>query len=399
MKFAVYQPWIYLYGGIERSLLQLVSRSRHQWKIYTGHYAPSTTFSGFQRYDVTELRHLSVDRKINSVLVSALRLLTQRVPTDDVDALVIWCDGLGDLLTFRNHTLPLFNICSTPLRAVFDPVYMRQALASRTTLQRLCYRFFANMFRGCDRLAWKRYDGVIATSLEVERRILQGGLYRKGPGMRLLHPGIDWSAIRPSDTFEPMLLIPGRIMWTKNIEFALEAFLRARLPAPWKVVVAGFVDAKSQGLLGALKRRFSAADRVEFLVAPSDETLHALYQRASAILFPPLNEDWGIVPLEAMAHGKPVVAMDAGGPQESLVHGKTGWLLPPDPDRWAEVLREISANEPKLRVLGKQGRERAARYDWSSFVDGIDDAFEEWTLAHPQYRARRQGKRQGNSSI
>lgn len=389
MNFAVYQPWIYLYGGIERSLLELLQRSRHHWKVYTGHYSPATTFPGFSRFSVTELQHLSVQRSMSSVLVSSLKLLRERVPVDDVDALAIWCDGVGDLLTFGNNALPLFNICSTPLRPAFDPVYARQAMNKLGPAKRLAFRTLRSAFRLCDRWAWSRYDGVIATSQEVKQRILDGRLYKDGPAMKLLHPGIDWRAIAPGRSFEPMLLVPGRIMWTKNIALALEAFLRAGLPKPWRLVIAGFVDEKSRPLYDSLRARVPHGVDVEFVVAPSDEKLHDLYDRASAVLFPPLNEDWGIVPLEAMAHGKPVMAVDAGGPRESVLHGRTGWLLPPDPDIWADRLREAAANPDELRRMGLQAREHSARYDWSTFVDGIDDAFEEWTLAHPKHRARR----------
>jgi len=388
MKFAVYQPWIYLYGGIERSLLELVRRSRHQWTIYTGHYSPGTTFPGFRSLGVKELDRLSVRRDMASVLRSSMTLLRQRIPADDADALVVWCDGVGDLLAFRNNRLPLFNICSTPLRPVFDPVYSRQAMASLSPAKRLCFRLLKSGFRLCDRAAWKRYDGVIATSEEVKQRILQGGLYQEGSRMRLLHPGIDWHAVEPSRVFEPMLLVPGRIMWTKNIALALEAFLRAGLPSPWRLVIAGYVDAKSGPLLESLRARVPAGAAVEFVVAPSDEKLHDLYRRASAVLFPPLNEDWGIVPLEAMAHGKPVLAVDSGGPRESILDGRTGWLLAPDPDAWAARLRALCADVDMPRAVGQTAREHCARYDWSYFVEGVDEAFEAWTLASPKHRAR-----------
>jgi len=389
MRFAIYQPWIYLYGGIERSLLELLKRSRHQWAVYTGYYSPATTFPEFARFQVTELQHLSVKRDMTSVLGSSLKLLRERIPVDGVDALVIWCDGVGDLLAFGNDTLPLYNICSTPLRPAFDPVYARQALAKLGPAKRLCFRALRNAFRVCDRWAWRRYDGVIATSLEVKQRILEGGLYQDGPGMRLLHPGIDWHAAAPSRDFEPMFLVPGRIMWTKNITLALEAFLRSGLPQPWRLVVAGFVDDKSRSLYESLRERVPPGANVEFVVAPSDEKLHDLYCKASAVLFPPLNEDWGIVPLEAMAHGKPVMAVNAGGPRESVLDGRTGWLLPPDPDIWAAKLREIAARPGVLRLMGEKAREHSARYDWSNFVGGIDDAFEAWTLEHPKHRGRR----------
>ena len=60
-----------------------------------------------------------------------------------------------------------------------------------------------------------------------------------------------------------------------------------------------------------------------------------------AVVFTAPNEDWGVVPLEAMASGAPVLAVDAGGPRESVIHNVTGWLLPPTPWAFAEQMREV----------------------------------------------------------
>ncbi|MFZ5562619.1 MAG: glycosyltransferase family 1 protein, partial [Thermodesulfobacteriota bacterium] len=115
MKLALYQPWIYLHGGLERSILELVRRSRHEWTIYTGHYDRENTFPEFARLRVIEAGRLSVRRDMASVLGVALAIMCRKLDLKGYDALVVWCDGMGDLITFRNRDLPVFNICSTPL--------------------------------------------------------------------------------------------------------------------------------------------------------------------------------------------------------------------------------------------------------------------------------------------
>jgi alpha-1,3/alpha-1,6-mannosyltransferase len=77
-----------------------------------------------------------------------------------------------------------------------------------------------------------------------------------------------------------------------------------------------------------------------------------------------------------MAAGKPVIAVDAGGPRESVVDGKTGYLEPDDPAAFARRMSEL-ANDPSLvRKLGMAGAERAALFTWQAFVAGLDDAVE-----------------------
>ncbi len=378
MRVALYQPWLYLHGGLERSILELVTRSKHEWVIFTGYYDPQGTFPEFKDLNIVELRRLSVKRDIPTVLKVALLIMTQKLPLEGFDALVIWSDGMGDLVTLRNNSLPTFVICSTPLRAVFDPVYQRTAMQKRGFVGRIAYRIFKYAFQGVDRKAWRHFDGVVATSLEVKKRIIRGKLCKDSSKMVLYHPGIDWYAFKVSDTFEPMLLVPGRIMWTKNIELAIDAFKKARLPSKWRLVISGFLDSKSLEYYESLKTRAKGNSRIEFIPSPSDQVLKGLYQTASAILFPPLNEDWGLVPLEAMATGKPVIANARGGPLESVLPGETGWLVEPSVEDWARVLEEIPRNKDLLVEMGRKGRKHVKKYDWSHFVSGIDHALEKW---------------------
>lgn len=381
MKFAMYQPWIYLHGGLERSLLELVSRSRHDWTIFTGHYDPANTFPGFSQLDVREVLPTSVDRTITGVLKSAVQVYRQRLPVDaDTDGIVVWCDGIGDLLTFRNNHLPLFNICSTPLRAVFDPIYEELAMAQRGLVGKLAYQVFKHSFKWVDRLAWQHYRGVISTSTEVKNRIIAGGLHDGGDALIMAYPGVDWQP-EVAVQYQPFVLLSGRIMWTKNIQQGIRTFLQANLPAPWRLVVAGFVDHKSQPYLDELRRLSSDDGRVEFVVSPNDEQLNALYRDAGFCLFPPLNEDWGIVPLEAMARAKAVVANARGGPRESIMHGHTGFLLEPDDEEgWINAIRTLSTQPNLMQTMGRNGHAYVQRFTWEAFARQVDDALEQWVV-------------------
>jgi glycosyltransferase involved in cell wall biosynthesis len=312
-------------------------------------------------------------------------MLTLRLPLDGFDALVVMCDGLGPLITFRNARLPTFCICCTPLRPVYDPVYAEEALRARTGPARIAFQLFRKVFRVVDRRAWRRFDAVVAICREVKGRIVNHGLYPDDDRLVLHYPGIYFTESPPSVSHEPFLLVPGRISWTKNIRLAIDAFAQAKLPPPWRLVVAGFVDRKSRSYLADLRAALPADARVEFVVNPSDEDLHDLYRRTYAVLFTPLNEDWGITPLEAMLHGKPVIANDQGGPRESVLPGKTGWLVPPnDVGAWAAIMRQLPSQPDRVRQLGADARRHVQRYDWSHFCRGIDDLLaRRVAVAHP----------------
>ena len=98
----------------------------------------------------------------------------------------------------------------------------------------------------------------------------------------------------------------------------------------------------------------------------------------AAVLCTPFNEDWGIVPLEAMASGAAVLAVDAGGPRESVIHNVTGWLLPPTPWAFAEQMRIVAADGPSGKLISRRAtRRRAQQFSAEAFVSRLDDVMEE----------------------
>jgi alpha-1,3/alpha-1,6-mannosyltransferase len=113
---------------------------------------------------------------------------------------------------------------------------------------------------------------------------------------------------------------------------------------------------KKTGTLPPFDKTVTSPD-VVFLLSFTTSQRSALLTSSStlALLYTPTNEHFGIVPVEAMACGVPVLACNTGGPTESVVNSpeieKTGWLRPPDPEVWAETLRdivELSVDERKM---------------------------------------------------
>jgi glycosyltransferase involved in cell wall biosynthesis len=127
-----------------------------------------------------------------------------------------------------------------------------------------------------------------------------------------------------------------------------------------RLVIAGMVDAKSQPYVTELRRQASGREDIIFIESPSDEELILLYQRCLAVVFTALNEDWGLVPLEAMACGKPVIATDRGGPRESVAHGETGWLEQDDALHFSHRMAALVAmDDDALDRIGAAARRRA----------------------------------------
>jgi len=382
-RVALYYPWIYLTSGAERTILELTARSRHGWTLLTHHYDPAATFPGFRDRDVVQVGHITVRRSMGAVAQSAWRILWQRLPLDDYDALVVLCEGLGDLTLFRSQNRPAFCICLTPLRAAFDPEYRRRAVEQRHVLARPLLQCGLTLFRAIDRKAWKAYTRVFCISEETRRRALEG---RLAPAAKLevLHVGLGINGDAPSDVFDPVFLVPGRIMWTKNIELAIAAYrvFRSRPPAgrPFRLVIAGMVDRKSQPYLARLKAAAADMPDVEFVTDPSDAELGELYRTCYAVLFPAFNEDWGLVAIEAMSFGKPVIATDRGGPREIVTANVDGFLEEPDPAAFAERMTELARSAARARTVGEAGFARSRAFSWQHFAARIDQVIEEGTV-------------------
>ena len=178
----------------------------------------------------------------------------------------------------------------------------------------------------------------------------------------------------PGDEGDIILLSIQRFERKKNVGLALEAMalLRGRLRAEtWartKLVIAGGHDGRwreNREVLSELRttaRNLDLRDHVLFKPSFSDEERMDLLSRCLCVVYTPEREHFGLVPIETMAAGRPVVAVNSGGPVETIRHGETGFLCQPTPDAFADALARLIL-DPDLRVrMGWVGREHVAEH-------------------------------------
>lgn len=148
-----------------------------------------------------------------------------------------------------------------------------------------------------------------------------------------------------------------------------------------RLVVAGGYDSRVRENvehleeLRGLAEELGLAHRVAFLTSPSDSEKVWLLKNASCLLYTPANEHFGIVPLEAMHCGTPVLAVASGGPLETVEHGVTGWLVEGEPRAWAAVMEGVLAGgADRLAAMGEAGRARVAKYfSFPAFAQHLED--------------------------
>jgi glycosyltransferase involved in cell wall biosynthesis len=137
----------------------------------------------------------------------------------------------------------------------------------------------------------------------------------------------------------------GRLDGPKRIALLVDAMRRARTETPLKIAGTG-PDAE------ALRRLAGTDPRIEFLGFVNDRDVIRLYANALAVPYVPYDEDYGLVTVEAMASGKPVLTTtDAGGPNEFVREGETGYIVEPTPEALAERLDYMSEHRQELLAM------------------------------------------------
>ena len=198
--------------------------------------------------------------------------------------------------------------------------------------------------------------------------------------------GVDLVHFRPEGPRERprrrrRVVVLSRLVERKGIGNVIEAL--ASVPDA-ELVVAGGADAtdlrhdpEAHRLL-ELARRCGVADRVELRGRVGREDVPALLRSADVVACAPWYEPFGIVPLEAMACGRPVLATAVGGLTDTVVDGVTGVHVPPRrPDRIAAALVELLEDPVRRAEMGRAGRARVQeRYGWERVAAATEATYE-----------------------
>jgi glycosyltransferase involved in cell wall biosynthesis len=205
----------------------------------------------------------------------------------------------------------------------------------------------------------------------TRRRALAAGVRMASTGVA--HSGIDPGFVDPAPPREWgwSLLYVGRLDERKGVHTAVAAL--AELPEAATLTIAGGWNEDEKARLVELAGRLGAVDRVRFLGQRTRAQVRADYAEADAVVFPVIwEEPWGLVPLEAMARGRPVVATGRGGSGEYLRDGENALLFEAeDPAALARALTRL-AEDPGLRErLRAGGLETAPRHTEDALNEAV----------------------------
>lgn len=240
-------------------------------------------------------------------------------------------------------------------------------------------------------------DRIVAATPRDRQQMVD--LYSADAGkIAVIPPGVDTSLFHPIPKLEAKdfvespsdhhtLLFVGRIDPVKGIDIWFQAMallvkenpeLREKMCV---CLIGGDVDEEEprepeMARLQTLKDELGIGDLVTFLGKRSQQCLPYYYSAADVVVMPSLYESFGMVALEAMACGTPVVASDVGGLSFVVRDGETGFLVPgQDAQALANCLEHLIRNPELREKLGKRGTAVAREYAWSRVADRMEELY------------------------
>ncbi|XP_059620787.1 alpha-1,3/1,6-mannosyltransferase ALG2 [Phlebotomus argentipes] len=242
-------------------------------------------------------------------------------------------------------------------------------------------------------------DRVLVNS-KFTRRVFKSTFKRLSLDPDVLYPSLNtkfFDSLPPEDEIASRIpskafifLSINRFERKKNLTLAVDTF---RDIAGWvsaaefdrmHMIVAGGYDTRmAENVehfeeLQSLAKRYKIQDKITFLRSPKDTTKLWLLSAAHVLLYTPENEHFGIVPLEGMYMAKPVIAVNSGGPMETIVDESTGFLCQPTPGDFRKPMLKLFREPQLIDSMGQMGRKRVQqKFSFEAFTASLNSIIEE----------------------
>ena len=222
-----------------------------------------------------------------------------------------------------------------------------------------------------------------AVSESTADDLVERGIPRES--IRVIYNGVDSSSLTPNPAERspaPLFVYLGRLKKYKRVDIVIRA-LAALGDTTATLEIAGTGDYRAS--LERLVESLGLGSRVKFLGFISEEEKLHLLRRAWASVLASPKEGWGISNLETAACGTPVIATNSPGDRESVVHEKTGFLVPPGDSReMARAMKRMLDSPALVEALGKAGRRFAEGFTWDRSASDTIRHIEEIVAAPPE---------------
>lgn len=353
MKIAIFHDYIGSIGGGERVAL-MMARSLKGDLITTDINEQALQNLG---YTDINLIHLGDTIKVPPLrqIFASWKFATCDL-SEDYDFFIF--SGNWAHYAARKHR-PNLWYCHTPVRAFYD--LKKEMIAGQpNALLRLAASTWIKGHTIFDKRSIKHVDEIVANSHNVEKRIA----HAYGRHSTVINPPVDVGKFRFKE-YGDFWLSVNRIYPEKRLELQFDVF---RQHPQQKLLVVGGYSIGDHAAKYYDKLIKDVPDNVTMMGMVSEEELIDLYARCMGLICTAVDEDFGLTPVEAMASGKPVVAVNEGGFRETIINGRTGMLVEAKRDELVRAVQEINADPERYK---DHCLKRALEFDTSAFLAKI----------------------------
>lgn len=355
-KVAIVHDWMVSPGGGEK-VVGALSEIWPEAPIFTSAYDPNK-FPDFQSKDVrvTWLDKLPCAKKKQQLFTIPRAWAFKTLDLGAYDIVISSSSAESKYVKVGPDTMHICY-CHTPIRYYWsDYEWYRQhpPFGILNPLASIILPVLLPFLRRMDFKAAQKVNYFIANSHTVQERIKK--YYNRQS--TVIYPPVDVEKFTPSKKVGDYFLIAGRQVAYKRLDLAIDAFNQLGV----RLVVAGTGEEID-------RQRPRAKANIEFLGRVSDTKLQTLMAQTQALIFPQL-EDFGIVPVEAMAAGRPVIAYGQGGALDSVLDGVTGvFFTEQTPEHLIDAVKRFEQIEFRSEVI----RRHAEAFNRQRFQRQIKD--------------------------
>ncbi len=373
MKVIIAQPYLNIKGGAERVVLEVAKH--YDAKIYTLEYDKKNTFDDFSELDINIIgKDVPLSGMLPYKASQGLRFgynFYNMEAKEDYDVINAHISP-SEWIRHKNQRVLWY--CHTPPREVYD--LYAERMRYRTYKEKFIYATMAKAYKMVSHKVVNKIE-CIATNSETTKERIARYFTREA---EIVNPGIDYKSFE-NKAYEKFFFYPSRITPNKRQDYVINAFRRFVSKANKKdyhLVLAGALSKNPEHAAYFTKiKKLSAGLNVKIIPNISDKALKDLYSRSYSVLFAAINEDYGYIPLEAMASSKPVISVNEGGPRETILDNKTGFLVNSEREM-ATKMAFLVENPALVEHMGKLGQKRVTSlYSWKAFFKKFDSLLEE----------------------
>lgn len=384
-------------GGAERLVLDAAlafKKKGHQVSFYTNHHDPAHCFAetrdgSFPVTVVGDWIPRSIIGRFKAacayvrMVYAAVYMAWYVIPVEEPTII------FTDLISL---CIPFLKLARGPFRIVFYCHHPDKLLTTEGGLLKKLYRAPLNWL---EELTTARADKVLVNS-KYTARVYQDAFQNITEVPDICYPSINTEFFKstvpkplkevvPVGTDKFIFLSINRYERKKNLALALKALEHLKhivSESDWSkvhlIMAGGFDPINLENMehyieLTDLAAELDIEDKVTFMKSPKDIEKVSLLYNCKALIYTPSNEHFGIVPLEAMYYRKPVIAVNSGGPTETVVNEVTGFLCQPHSQSFANAMSKLIQNPELCDRLGDAGLKRfESKFSFDAFTEQLD---------------------------